>query len=119
MCHCGGGLDRFSKTDPHLPQKDLSRNLFFDTCAYESIFLEAAIKQRGVERTVFGTEAPGSGRHVIPETGRSGDDLVPVIDSFSFLSQEDKIKIFNENPKKVIPAMAKWDTAGSKQAVTA
>ena len=25
VCHCGGGLDRFSKTDPHLPQKDLSQ----------------------------------------------------------------------------------------------
>ena len=69
ICHCGGGLDRFHKTDPHLPQKDLSKNLFFDTCAYDSIFLEAAIRQRGVDRIVFGTEAPGSGRHVIPETG--------------------------------------------------
>jgi predicted TIM-barrel fold metal-dependent hydrolase len=118
ICHCGGGLDRFHKTDPHLPQKDLSKNLFFDTCAYESIFLEAAIKQRGVNNTVFGTEAPGSGRHVIPETGRSGDDLVPVIDSFSFLSQADKIQILNGNPKKVFPAMAKWDVA-KKQAVTA
>ena len=35
VCHCGGGLDRFTKTDPHLPQKDLSKNLFFDTCAYD------------------------------------------------------------------------------------
>ena len=61
VCHCGGGLDRFSKTDPHLPQKDLSKNLFFDTCAYESIFLEAAIKQRGIDRIVFGTEAHDSG----------------------------------------------------------
>ena len=58
----------------------------------DSIFLEAAIKQRGVDRIVFGTEAPGSGRHVIPETGRSGDDLVPVIDSFGFLSEADKIR---------------------------
>ena len=67
VCHCGGGLDRFHKTDPHLPQKDLSRNLF-DTCAYESLFPEAAITaRRGL--IVFGTEAcSGSGRHVIPET---------------------------------------------------
>src|SRR5258708_2200421 len=56
VCHCGGGLDRFHKTDPHLSQKDLSKNLFFDTCAYESLFLECAIKQRGVDRIVFGTE---------------------------------------------------------------
>jgi hypothetical protein len=58
---------------------------------------------------------------VIPETGRSGDDLVPVIDSFTFLSQEDKIAILNGNPKRVIPALGKWDTAGAgaRQAVTA
>src|SRR5437868_11305752 len=115
ICHCGGGLDRFHKTDPHLGQKDLSNNLFFDTCAYDSIFLEAAIKQRGVNRIVFGTEAPGSGRHVIPETGRSGDDLVPVLDSFSFLSDAERITIINTNPKKIFPAMAKWDTASASQ----
>ena len=68
---------------------------------------------------VFGTEAPGSGRHVIPETGRSGDDLVPVIDSFGFLSDAEKIAIINGNPKKVIPALARWDTAGVAQAVAA
>jgi hypothetical protein len=64
---------------------------------------------------VFGTEAPGSGRHVIPETGRSGDDLVPVLDSFSFLSDQERIEIINTNPKKVFPALAKWDTASTSQ----
>ena len=53
---------------------------------------------------------------MIPETGRSGDDLVPVIDSFSFLSEADKVQIFNGNPKKIVPAFAKWE---AKQAVTA
>ena len=46
---------------------------------------------------------------MIPETGRSGDDLVPVIDSFGFISEADKIAILNGNPKKVIPALAKWE----------
>jgi predicted TIM-barrel fold metal-dependent hydrolase len=119
VCHCGGGLDRFAPTDPHLPQKDLSNNLFFDTCAYNPIFLEAAVKQRGVDRTVFGTEAPGSGRHVPPGQTRSTDDLVPVIDSFGFLSQEDKLKIFNANPRRVFPAFAKLDPAGTRQTVGA
>ncbi len=107
ICHCGGALDRFIPTDHHLAQKDLSGNLFYDTCGYDLNFLEAAIKQRGVPRMVFGTEAPGSGRAVRPETGRTSDDLVPVIDSFGFLTEEDKIKIFNENPARVVPALAK------------
>ena len=107
ICHCGGGLDRFIPTDPHIAQKDLSENLFFDTCAYDLNFLEAAIKQRGVPRLLFGTEAPGSGRAVRPETGRTSDDLVPIIGAFDFLTEDDKIKIFNENPARVVPALAK------------
>jgi hypothetical protein len=55
----------------------------------------------------------------IPETGRTGDDLVPVIDAFSFLSEADKIQILNGNPKKVFPTLARWDSASTRQAVTA
>jgi predicted TIM-barrel fold metal-dependent hydrolase len=107
ICHCGGALDRFIPTDHHIAQKDLSENLFFDTCGYDMNFLEAAIKQRGVPRMVFGTEAPGSGRAVRPETGRTSDDLVPVIDGFGFLTEDDKLAIFHHNPAKVIPALGK------------
>jgi predicted TIM-barrel fold metal-dependent hydrolase len=107
ICHCGGALDRFIPTDHHLAQKDLSRNLFYDTCGYDLVFLEAAIRQRGVGRMVFGSEAPGSGRAVRPETGRTSDDLVPVIGDFGFLSDDDKKKIFNENPARVVPGLAK------------
>jgi predicted TIM-barrel fold metal-dependent hydrolase len=35
ICHCGGALNRFIKSDAHLAQKDLSNNLFFDTCAHD------------------------------------------------------------------------------------
>ncbi len=107
MCHCGGALDRFIATDNHLGQKDLSNNLFFDTCAYELNYLEAAIKQRTVARTCYGSEAPGSGGAVRPETGLTSDNLVPVISAFDFLSEADKIAIFNTNPKKVVPQFAK------------
>jgi predicted TIM-barrel fold metal-dependent hydrolase len=107
ICHCGGALDRFIPTDHHIAQQDLSNNLFYDTCGYDLIFLEAAIKQRGVPRMVFGTEAPGSGRAVRPETGRTSDDLVPVIGAFDFLTEEDKIAIFNSNPARVVPTLAK------------
>lgn len=104
VCHCGGSLDRFIKTDHHLAQKDLSRNLFFDTNALDLEFLAAAIRQRGVSQMCFGTEVPGSGAAVRPETGKMGDDLVPVIGGFDWLSEEDKKHIFNGNPLKVFPA---------------
>jgi predicted TIM-barrel fold metal-dependent hydrolase len=101
ICHCGGALNRFIPTDRHIAQKDLSKNLFFDACAYDVNFLTAAIKQRGVDQMLFGTEAPGSGGAVRPDTGRPSDDMVPVIDSLEFLSSEDKLKIFHKNPLKV------------------
>jgi len=114
ICHCGGALDRFIKTDHHLGQKDLSNNLFFDTNALDLNFLEAAIKQRGVSQTCFGTEVPGSGAAVRPETGRPGDDLVPIISAFPFLSESDKIAIFNGNPLKVFPAFERVGASAAR-----
>lgn len=105
ICHCGGALDRFIKTDPHLSQKDVSKNLFFDTNALDLHFLEAAIKQKTSHRLCFGTEAPGSGKMIRPETGRPGDDLVPVIAGFDFLTEEDKHRIFEHNPAHVCPGL--------------
>ena len=107
ICHCGGSLDRWIKTDPHMGQKDVSRNLYFDTCAHDEAFLAAAFKQRGVDQMLFGTEVPGSGGALRPETGRPADDLVPVIDKLGFLSEDDKVKIFNTSAKKVFPKLAK------------
>jgi len=108
VCHCGGALDRFIKSDPHLGQRDLSANLFFDTCAHDIDYLSAAIKQRGVAQTLFGTEAPGSGAAPRPvgEPGKTGDDLVPVIGSLEFLTEEERLDIFNRNPARVFPRLA-------------
>jgi predicted TIM-barrel fold metal-dependent hydrolase len=107
ICHCGGCLDRFVKGDPHLPSRDTTANLFFDTNAPETNYLTAAIRQKGVDQMCFGVEAPGSSRHPRPENGVPGDDLVPVIAAFDWLSEEDKIKIFHDNPARVIPQLGK------------
>lgn len=101
ICHCGGGLNRFIPTDKHVGQGDFSKNLFYDCCVYDVHYLEAAIKQRGVDQILFGTESPGSGGAIRPETGMPSDDLIPVIDGINFLSTEDKLKIFQTNPLKV------------------
>ena len=100
VCHCGGGLQRFIPKDRHVGQGDLSKNLFYDACCYDEHYLEAAIKQRGVDQMLFGTESPGSGGAVRPN-GRASDDLIPVIDELSFLNAEDRKKIFQTNPLKV------------------
>ena len=107
VCHCGGALDRFIPTDPHLSKRDLTNNLFFDTCVHDVPYLTAAIQQRTPARLVFGTEAPGSGGAKRPETGRTADDLVPVIGGLDFLTEEDKVRIFNTNPARVVPALGR------------
>jgi len=101
ICHCGGGLNRFIPTDHHVGQSDQRKNLFYDSCVYDEHYLEAAIKQRGVDQILFGTESPGSGGALRPDTGKPSDDMIPVIDGLKFLSDEDKLKIFQKNPLKV------------------
>jgi predicted TIM-barrel fold metal-dependent hydrolase len=113
VCHCGGAPSRFAPTDNHNFQRDTSNNLFFDVCAYEPTFLECSIKQKGVSQMLFGTEAPGSGRHVDPRTGRSGDNVIPTLEEAAYLTDEDRMNIIHNNPLRVIPAFA------SKQAVSA
>jgi predicted TIM-barrel fold metal-dependent hydrolase len=106
ICHCGGALDRFLPEDKeHMSQNLRIGNLYFDTNAPDLHFLEAAIKQRTPERMCFGTEVPGSGRAIRASNGRPGDDLVPVIDGFAFLSEADKRTIFHDNPGKVCPGL--------------
>ena len=114
VCHCGGALDRFIKSDAHLGQKDYSKNLFFDTNALDLDYLEAAIKQRTPQQTAFGTETPGSGGAPRPETGRPGDDLVPYIGKMPFLSEDDKALIFEKNSEYLCPALGKLDGRAGK-----
>lgn len=113
VCHCGGGLNRFIPTDPHLPQRDLTKNLFYDTCGYDIPFIEAAIRQRGVSQMIFGTEAPGSGQAVRPETGKTSDDMIPILDAIPFLSDSDKMDIMHNNGAKFLPAFEQVPSAAA------
>ncbi len=86
---------------------DLSQNLFFDTCAYDPSFLEAAIKQIGPASMAFGTETPGAGSATMnPVTGRPADDVLATIASFDFLTQEQKVDLVYHNPLRVFPLLA-------------
>jgi predicted TIM-barrel fold metal-dependent hydrolase len=105
VCHCGGALDRWIPNDPHLSQKDLTDNLFFDTCAHDAPYLECAIKQRSPRRMAFGSEVPGSGGAIRADSGRPADDLVPIISGFEFLSEADKKTIFHDNPIRLFPQL--------------
>ena len=101
----GPGLDRVKK---ERKLRDLKNNLYFDTCAYDPNFLATAIKQRGVHQMVFGTEVPGTGSTVFnPQTNKPVDDVLAIIETFDFLTTEDKTAIIYDNPLEVFPLLKK------------
>lgn len=130
VCHGGGALPRMLEGAPSSGQtgggqamtptatrgaepdeeegRDLKANLFVDTCAYNPIFLEAVLKQYGAGNVIFGTEVPGSGTGALNvETGRPSDDLLPVLERFAFLTDDELKQILHDNLLSIFPLAAK------------
>lgn len=85
---------------------DLHENLFFDTCAYDPHVLGTALRQRGVDRMVFGTEVPGSGSHLrSPATGKPADDVLALLEGLDFITDEDRVRLVYDNPRRVFPKL--------------
>lgn len=82
------------------------RNLYFDTVLHYPLALELLLKTVGSDRVLFGTERPGSGSALNPDTGADFDVLKPVIDGFDFLTDQDRTAIFEANARKVFPRLA-------------
>lgn len=76
---------------------DKLKRLNFDTTTYDKDALELLFKVVGPDRVLFATEKPGTGSAKDPKTGRDFDDLKPVIESFSFLTEEDRRNVFECN----------------------
>jgi predicted TIM-barrel fold metal-dependent hydrolase len=103
----GGQVGMATTAMEQVERRSLADNLFFDTCSYDPHFLAAAIRQRGPARFAFGTEAPGSGGHLMnPATGRPADDILATLQSLG-LSDGDLTTMVHHNPLKVFPLLAK------------
>jgi 4-oxalmesaconate hydratase len=76
---------------------DKLKRLNFDTTTYDKDALELLFKVVGPDRVLFATEKPGTGSAKDPKTGLDFDDLKPVIESFSFLTEEDRRNVFECN----------------------
>lgn len=76
---------------------DKLKRLHFDTTTYDKDALELLFKVVGPDRVLFATEKPGTGSARDPKTGLDFDDLKPVIEGFSFLSEEDRRNVFECN----------------------
>jgi OH-DDVA meta-cleavage compound hydrolase len=77
------------------------RKLYFDTVLYSEEALRLLIKTVGADRCLFGAECPGVGSTIDPKTGRTRDDVKPMIENLDWLSAEDKHAIFEGNARKV------------------
>jgi hypothetical protein len=77
------------------------RKLYFDTVLYTPAALRLLIETVGADRCLFGTECPGVGSSIDPETGETMDHIAPHIESFEWLSAEDKRKIFEDNARRL------------------
>jgi 4-oxalmesaconate hydratase len=92
-------------------------NVFFDTCVYHQPGIDLLLKVIPPDNILFASEMVGAVRGIDPETGQYYDDTKRYIDAVSWLSAEDKAKIFAGNVAKVYPRFAKTEagrTAGLK-----
>ncbi|HEY4028160.1 MAG TPA: amidohydrolase family protein [Candidatus Dormibacteraeota bacterium] len=95
---------RERESDPSLESFDESlRRLYYDTVLYNQESLDFLFRIIGTDRCLFGTENPGSGSSRDPATGRWLDDLKPVIEGVSWLSDTDRSRIFEDNARAVFP----------------
>jgi predicted TIM-barrel fold metal-dependent hydrolase len=75
--------------------------LYYDTVLYTEGALRLLIETFGPERCLFGAECPGVGSSVDPATGRTMDDIAPLISKFEWLTPAQKQMIFEDNARRV------------------
>ena len=79
------------------------KRFWFDTCLHNQKSLELLFDVVGSDRCVFGTERPGSGSGIDPQSGRQYDDIKPTIESIGALTAEQKYDIFEGNARRLFP----------------
>jgi OH-DDVA meta-cleavage compound hydrolase len=107
VSHGGGAipyqLGRFESASLRGKQRFSTRlrKLYFDTVLYTPAALRLLIETIGPEHCLFGTECPGVGSSIDPETGETMDDIAPYIERFDWLSAADRKLIFEDNARRL------------------
>jgi 4-oxalmesaconate hydratase len=90
------------------PLKELLlNNVYFDTCVYHQPGIDLLAKVIPADNILFASEMVGAVKGIDPETGHYFDDTKRYVDGVSWLSAEDKRKIFEGNALKVYPRLSK------------
>ncbi len=85
----------------------LLKNVYFDTCVYHLPGMELLTKVIPVDNILFASEMVGAVRGIDPRTGHHYDDTKRYVDQITWLSDEDKKKIFETNARKVYSRLNK------------
>ena len=87
-------------------EEALLHNVFFDTCVYHLPGIELLLKVVPIDNILFGSEMVGAVRGIDSRTGQYFDDTKRYVDACSWLSAEDRYKLFEGNAYKVYPRLA-------------
>ena len=79
-------LNEMARNPELEPFDDSLRRLYFDTVLYNQESLELLFKVVGVDRCLFGSDKPANGSVINPETGRSLNDIKPMIEAIPWLT---------------------------------
>jgi 4-oxalmesaconate hydratase len=83
------------------PFEQFIKRLYFDTTVYSFEAMELLIRVVGVENVLFASEMLGGVTAIDPANGRWFDDNKPCLDAISWLTDDDRRKIFEENATRV------------------
>jgi OH-DDVA meta-cleavage compound hydrolase len=83
------------------PFDDALRRLYFDTCVYSQEALDLLFKVVGTDRCLFGTERPGTGTAIDPNTGKWMDDVKALIDGIEWLGDADRQRVYEGNARSL------------------
>jgi 4-oxalmesaconate hydratase len=83
----------------------LLNNVYFDTCVYHLPGIELLTKVIPVDNILFASEMVGAVRGIDPQTGHHFDDTKRYLDALTWLNDEDRKKIFEDNAREVYPRM--------------
>lgn len=104
-----GLAERMGRPDPH----HLFRNVNFDTCVYHQPGINLLHKVIPIENILFASEMLGAVRGADPETGVAWDDTGAYVNNLE-LSEDDRLRIFESNARRVYPRLGRRLAAGGR-----
>lgn len=88
------------------PFDEFIRRLYFDTTVYNQEAMELLLKVVGVDNVLFASEMLGGVTTIDPSSGRYFDDNRPCLEAITWLTEEDRRKIYVENALRAYPRLA-------------